>query len=166
MMPLPGHDLFCQELFALDEQACREMKSRRCPACGSPLDIANIPRKPREYPETIRFGLCCRKDGCRKRVWPPSVRFFGRKVYSAWTVILAVDFNKSYALKIPYRTLARWRQLWRERLAEGSQFMRWARSRGSLPISSPGTSPKTILAAFGFPKPESMLPALKFFTQC
>jgi hypothetical protein len=168
MKPLPDDPVFFQRLFALDEEVFREMKKHPCKKCGGSLDTANIPRKLRGKPEvegTIRFGLCCRS--CRKRVWPPSVRFLGRKVYSAWTILLAVDFYKALGLKNPIarRTLARWRNLWRERLSEGSSFMRWARAQGNLPIPQPGQSPGAILTVFGFPDPSSWIPALKFFTQ-
>ena len=167
MIPLPGDAVYCQELFVIDQQACSAMKDFPCPDCGSVLDIANIPRKLRDGPEgvTVRFGLCCRKDGCRARFWPPSVRFMGRKIYSALTLVLALDFHKSLGLAISPRTLARWRQFWKDRLTESSPFMRRARSRGLLQIPNVGSTPKAILAVFGFPDPASILPALKFFTQ-
>ena len=169
MMLLPGDAVFFQKLYALDEEICRELKLKGCRHCGSPLDVANIPRKLRGRQEgpTIRFGLCCRKQGCRKRVLPPSLRFLGRKVYGALTVILAADFYNRLMLReaIPRRTLTRWRSFWKSELSESSSFMRWARARGILPIAQAGESPRNILMAFGFPGVESLIPALRFFTQ-
>ena len=41
---------------------------------------------PEEY--SVRFSLCCGKEGCRKRVLPKSVLFDGRKVY--WRAVVLV----------------------------------------------------------------------------
>lgn len=169
MKPLPDYSNFFQSLYDLDKKAFQEMKAIPCSKCGGKLDTANIPRKLRGKPEgmTIRFGLCCRKEGCRERIWPPSLRFLGRKVYSAWTIMLAIDFHQFLGLSppIPRRTLVRWRNFWRDQLAENSPFIRRARAHGTLPIPQPGESPKGILEAFGFPNFKSWMPALKFFTR-
>jgi hypothetical protein len=98
-------------------------------------------------------------------VTPPSLRFFGRKVYSAWVVILVVDFCAELGLSRPVarQTIARWRALWRERLAETHPFMRRARAR--LSPGTPGSElPGLLLGSFGFPARESWVPILAFFT--
>jgi hypothetical protein len=52
-----------------------------------PLHCAHYMRKPRGGPPDlreafeVRFSLCCGHEGCRRRVLPPSVRFWDRKVY-------------------------------------------------------------------------------------
>ena len=38
--------------------------------------------------QCLRLSFCCDREGCRKRVTPPSVRFLGRKVYLAAVMIL------------------------------------------------------------------------------
>jgi len=89
----------------------------------------------------------------------------GRKVYSAWVVILVLDFGRELGLEraIARRTLARFRQFWRERLLENNPFMRWA--RGQLPPGTPGTVlPGALLSSFGFPSLDSWIPVLRFFT--
>ena len=53
-----------------------------------------ILRKPRGTPaqlsehQRLRLSFCCDRDGCRKRVLPPSVRFLGRRVYLGAVVVL------------------------------------------------------------------------------
>ncbi|MGK5084883.1 hypothetical protein WDW37_16465 [Bdellovibrionota bacterium FG-1] len=169
MKPLPGESRFFQSLFIHDQELCLALKLKPCARCGGKLDVANFKRKLRDGPngDILRLGLCCRRDGCRKRVLPPSMRFLGRRVYSSLTVILYLEFRDllGFEPEICRRTLGRWREFWRQHLAEGSPFMRWARAQGRLPVAQPGECPKAILLAFGFPAEESWLPALKFLTQ-
>ena len=80
-------------LFRIDQKLAEEVQAEKCPSCGCRLHCANYPRKPRgprDLPDENRFRLsfCCARDGCRKRVTPPSVRFLGRKVYLGAVVIL------------------------------------------------------------------------------
>jgi hypothetical protein len=168
MHQLYVNDAFFQTLREIDKTIFLEAKARGCLICGGPLDTSNIPRKPRGLGELedLRFSLCCRREGCRKRLTPPSLRFFGRKVYPALVVILAVDFCRELGLsqRIARQTLARWRSLWRERLAEPSPFMR--RARGFLPPGcKAGTTPGSLTSHFGFPSEYSWIPMLRFFTQ-
>jgi hypothetical protein len=64
------------------------------PYCGGPLHRAHYDRKPRggppDLPErySVRLSLCCGRRGCRQRTLPPSVLFWGRRVY--WAVVLLV----------------------------------------------------------------------------
>ena len=75
------------------EDLAETTRKQGCP-CGGRLHSANYPRKPRGTPRhlpeayRLRLSFCCDRDGCRKRVTPPSVRFLGRKVYLAAIVIL------------------------------------------------------------------------------
>lgn len=168
MKPIPADATFFQSLYQFDRDLFLELKAKGCPHCHSPLDTSNYNRKPRGLGEgqALRFSLCCRRRGCRKRLLPPSLRFFGQKVYSLWVVILAIDFAEQLGLsiKILRQTLARWRLFWQERLAETSAFMKWARS--FLPPDSGVTqTPKNLVQVFKFPTRESWVPMLKFFTQ-
>ena len=166
MYPLLADASFFQSLRQIDFKLFLEAKLKPCPLCNSKLDTANYPRKPRGAgeQEEWRFSLCCRREGCRHRVTPPSLRFLWRKVYSAWVVILVLDFCAELGLShvIARQTLARWRSFWREMLEEENPFMRRARA-----VLMPGTasceSPAGLLTLFGFPIRESWIPVLKFF---
>jgi len=160
-------DAFFKTLRELDYELFLVIKNTPCPCCGGKLDTANYPRKPRGAGEleTTRYSLCCRNDGCRHRVTPPSQRFLGRKVYSICVVIL-VEFvdQLGLILRIARKTLARWYNFWRERLARDHPFMRLAKS--FLPADFQSTClPSSILAVFEFRNRESWLPILKLFTQ-
>lgn len=70
-------------LTKLDEEQMLEAQRLGCPRCGGRLHRADWPRKPRGLPEgiaatgSIRLGLCCAEEGCRRRTTPPSLRFPG-----------------------------------------------------------------------------------------
>jgi hypothetical protein len=65
----------------------------RCPRAG-PLHRAVYGRKPRggpaDLPEAVavRLSFCCGREGCRRRVLPPSVLFWGRRVYWGGVVLV------------------------------------------------------------------------------
>jgi hypothetical protein len=168
MYPLCADAPFIQSLRLFDQELFLAMKAKGCPHCGSPLDTANYSRKTRGLstePE-IRFSLCCRAEGCRKRLLPRSVRFLGRRVYGAWVVILAIEYCNDLGLKgqIARQTISRWKTFWRERLSEAGSFLKWA--RGVLPPGVKSTSlPSSLLGYFDFPKRESWILILKFFTE-
>ena len=90
---LPRTARFWSFLLAVDQDLAEETRKKACP-CGGRLHSANYPRKPRGTPvqlperECLRLSFCCDRDGCRKRVTPPSVRFLGPKVYLGAIVIL------------------------------------------------------------------------------
>src|SRR5262249_9500492 len=67
-----------------------------------------------------RFSLCCRRDGCRRRLTPESVRFLGRKVYLAFLVVLA----SSMASERKLSELAKESGVSRQTLARGLMFWR------------------------------------------
>jgi hypothetical protein len=98
-------------------------------------------------------------------VTPASLRFFGRKVYSSWVVILAIDFVKELGLlgHISRQTIARWKDMWRDRLSDKNPFM--LKARGFLLPGLPSCdSPGGFLSDFHFPEKSSWIPILKFFT--
>ena len=90
---LPRAARFGSVLFAIDQDLAETTRKNACP-CGGRLHSANYLRKPRGTPvqlpeqECKRLSFCCDRDGCRKRVTPPSVRFLGPKVYLGVIVIL------------------------------------------------------------------------------
>ena len=110
---------FYEKLLKYDEDTTNRAKAKGCPFCKGILDRANYPRKPRclivELPEpfSIRLSLCCRSEGCRKRVTPPSVRFFGRRVYWSLFFLLASVQILNLDLSNTFRkTLRRWMAWW------------------------------------------------------
>ena len=125
-------------LLALDREFARAAKQRGCPRCGAVLDIADYPRKPRGGPFELRdehcrrLSLCCRREGCRHRVTPESVRFLGRRVYVSVVVLLVgvlrqgptpwrVDALRR-AVGADRRTLERWRRWWVEQIGRSRVF--------------------------------------------
>ena len=93
-IPAPASS-FYTDLLQFDLDTTRRLKRHGCQTCGGALDRADYGRK---YRGAVagevsgfdqRFSRCCRRDGCRRRLTPQSVRFLGRKVYLAFLVVLA-----------------------------------------------------------------------------
>ena len=90
---LPGAASFWSFLFAIDQDLAETARKNAC-SCGGHLHCANYLRKPRGTPVQLpepqckRLSFCCDRDGCRKRVTPPSVRFLGPKVYLGAVIIV------------------------------------------------------------------------------
>jgi hypothetical protein len=126
---LPRTASFWSFLLAVDQDLAEETRKKAC-HCGGRLHSANYPRKPRGTPvqlptqESVRFSFCCDRDGCRKRVTPPSVRFLGRKVYLGAIVILISAMRQgpsprrirelSARFGADESTITRWQTFWRE----------------------------------------------------
>lgn len=116
-------------LLLFDHDLAAESARGGCP-CGGRLHRADYPRKPRGGPGRLdpeyqrRHSFCCDRDGCRRRVTPPSVRFMGRRVYLAAVVVLVSAMRHGLTTPrvaeltacfgVSARTLARWRLWWRE----------------------------------------------------
>lgn len=113
-------------LLELDLQIAEIIAGLGCPRCNGILDASHYRRKPRGVEnisdsESIRLSYCCRRDGCRKRVTPPSLRFLGRKVYWSGVVILSETTQWSaFGLEVCRQTLARWRGFWTGVLSESA----------------------------------------------
>ena len=97
---LPRTARFWSVLLAIDHDLAEKTRKDACP-CGGRLHAANYLRKPRGTveqlppPLCLRLSFCCDRDGCRKRVTPPSVRFLGRKVYLGAVVILISSLRQA-----------------------------------------------------------------------
>ncbi len=109
-------------------------------------------------PEQYRYRLsfCCDRDGCRKRVTPPSVRFLGRKVYLGAVVILVSAMRQGPSPRrvgeltklfgASRETIYRWREFWNEHFPK-TTFWKLARARLA-PIFEITEFPRSLLEAF------------------
>lgn len=152
-------------LTAIDEQFAGNVKAAGCADCGGPLDRADYDRKPRgdlgESADAFarRRSFCCRREGCRHRATPPSVRFLGRKVYVAVLVVIASVLGRERRIVgrgserrvegVPARTVRRWLDWWQITFVLG-RF--WSEAKGffGMPVDETAL-PASILARFAAP---------------
>ena len=160
------HDLFRDASFwlfllSVDRDLAGIARQNACP-CGGRLHRANYPRNPRGGPDDLpgeyryRFSFCCDRDGCRKRVTPPSVRFLGPKVYLGAVVVLVAATRQgpsprrvselSRLFDVDRRTLARWQVFWREHFPR-TPFWKVARAR-LVPAVDVTALPRSLTEAF------------------
>jgi hypothetical protein len=158
---LPRGGEFWSFLFEIDQDLAETAHKDGC-ACGGRLDKANYPRKPRGGPDSLpksyqlRLSFCCSRDGCRKRLTPPSVRFLGRKVYLSVIILIISAMRQgptprrvralSERFGADRRTIARWQVLWREHVPQ-TPFWKAARARLE-PVIKIVTLPYSLLDAF------------------
>ena len=153
----PGSILSDARVWALlkriDEAEAASCRSAGCPHCGGELHSATYPRKPHGLAPPLRddarrFSFCC--AACRRRVTPPSARFFGRRfrVAPLFLIVSALVLGdpgrvEAVARKwgIPGLTLRRWRRWWREVF---SSTRAWRSKRGEVPALS-GEAPLRVL---------------------
>jgi len=160
------HDLFRNAslwlfLFSIDQDLAQAARRQGC-SCGGRLHSAKYRRKPRgagkELPHEYgwRFSFCCDREGCRKRLTPPSVRFLGRKVYLGAVIVLISAMRQgpsprrvrelSKLFGADRRTIARWQTFWREHFPR-TPF--WKVARGRLaPLVEIVALPLSLVAAF------------------
>lgn len=148
-------------LCSIDQDLAESTRKEECP-CGGRLHCANYPRKSRGGPDDLpesclcRLSFCCDRDGCRRRVTPPSVRFLGPKVYFAAVVILVTAMRQgptprgarelSRFFGADRRTIARWQVFWSEHFP---RTVFWKAARGRLvPAVQIVALPRSLLEAF------------------
>ena len=162
---LPCDARFWSFLFAVDQDLAETTRKQGCP-CGGRLHRANYPRQPRgdadqiPKPQRIRLSFCCDRDGCRRRVTPPSVRFLGRRVFVAPLVILISAMRQgptprrlsdlSNRFGVDRRTIARWQVFWRDQFPR-TLFWKVARARLE-PVVKIASLPSSLLVAFLQPR--------------
>lgn len=167
---------FYIRLQQIDEQLAAEARSAGC-RCGGLLHSARYPRKPRGGPGEIgaafgsRHSFCCARNGCRRRVTPPSVRFFGRRVYLGPVFVVVGGLREVLSplqwkrlrerVGVSLRTLKRWAAWWRGDLP-ASRF--WEAAQGLLapPAPAASTLPGSLLARFAGDEEEQLVAALRF----
>jgi hypothetical protein len=147
-------------LLSVDQDLAKKA-GNACP-CGGRLHRADYPRNPRGGPDDLpeqyrrRLSFCCDRDGCRKRMTPPSVRFLGRRVYLGAVVILVSAMRQgpsprrvrelSKLFEVDRHTIARWQVFWREQFPQTSF---WMVARGRLvPVVQIVSLPRSLLEAF------------------
>ncbi len=152
---------FWSFLLSIDRDLADSTRQKAC-SCGGRLHSADYPRAPRGGPDDLpeeynrRFSFCCDRDGCRKRVTPPSVRFLGRKVYLGAVVILISAMRQgptprrvrelSTLFGVDGATLARWQAFWRDRVPRTPY---WKIARAELvPVFEISDLPRSLLEAF------------------
>jgi hypothetical protein len=158
---LPRGASFWSFLFAIDQDIAETTRKNAC-LCGGRLHRANYLRKPRGTPAQIpepyrvRLSFCCDRDGCRKRVTPPSVRFLGPKVYLGAVIIIICalrqgptprrvrELSKRFAAH--RRTIARWLVLWQDHVPK-TPFWKVARARLA-PVVNIVSLPYALVDAF------------------
>ena len=158
----------------VDQDLAEEAREGGCQYCGSKVHRADYERKPRGGPEEWdkRDSFCCAKDGCRRRLTPPSVRFLGRKIYVGVVVVLISAMQHGLkpgrvkvlgeTLGIDVRTLQRWREWWLSTFV-ASPFWKQAKARFMSPLDE-RKMPLSLVNAFGQPAREKVLELLKFLT--
>ncbi len=153
---------FFATLTRFDHDLADRVRAAGC-GCGGRLDSARYPRKPRGGPAELgseyewRLSFCCARDGCRRRVTPPSVRYLGRRVYLGVVVVLVSAMTHGLSVRrvselhahlgIGLRTLRRWREWWRHAFVE-SRFWRGVGGRLMPPIEEDAL-PASLLERFG-----------------
>jgi hypothetical protein len=153
---------FWSFLLAIDQDLAVCARRLGC-SCGGRLHCANYPRAPRSGLDSLpdgygcRFSFCCDRDGCRKRVTPPSVRFLGRKVYLGAVVILISAMRQgptprrarelSGLFGVDRATIARWQAFWRDHVPR-TPFWKVARAR-LVPVFEIVALPLSLVEAFG-----------------
>jgi hypothetical protein len=165
-------------LLRLDEDLAAEARAAGCPHCGAPLHSGDYPRKPRGVARSVlgpayerRLSFCCSREGCRRRVTPPSVRFFGRRVFLGALVVLVSALSQGLTGKrrawlaeqigAGADTLERWRRWWREVFPATRCWQ--ARRAELLPPLPSAALPAALLARFGaLEDARTLLSALHF----
>jgi hypothetical protein len=156
---LLGDVEFQERLWRVDVELAEQLRCRGCPRrhCDGRLHWANFPRKVRGVAVggprfDKRLGLCCGR--CRRRVLPPTVRFFGRSSYASIAVLVATVTALLSAVAAgaslvgaAWRTVSRWLQFMQCGLTAHPQ---WQASRGRLPaeVSLP-RMPLALIEVFG-----------------
>ena len=161
-----GHELhrsgsFWSFLLSIDKDLADSTRQQGC-SCGGCLHSANYPWAPRGGPDHLpveyrsRFSFCCDRDGCRRRMTPPSVRFLGRRVYLGAIVILISAMRQgptprrvrelSTLFGADGATIARWQAFWRDHIPQ-TPFWKVARAR-LIPVVDLVALPLSLLDAF------------------
>jgi hypothetical protein len=162
-------------LIAFDSELAEQTRLAGCKCVGT-LYQSNYPRSPfglpfalREYYQE-RLSFCC--GLCRKRITPPSVRFFVRRWFPEPLLILisalklgategrCAQIQRLFGVVISPSTWKRWRRWWCTSFTE-SHF--WLQAKGLIPIEHlNGPFPRELLSIFTGCVEERLVLLLKF----
>ena len=172
------------QLDAIDQDLARQTQAKGCPECGHKLHCANYPRSPMGLPPSLwpfyekRLSFCCAR--CRKRITPPSVKFFDLRWYPAFLFILisvfmrgmrtffVIQMKRHFGINVGRKTWKRWHKWW-NRFFVCTSF--WKKAKGLVPQALEGhhkTLPRALLKIFKGTFEEKMILTLLFlspFTQ-
>ena len=150
---------FFRFLSQIDAELAEKARKGRCPRCNGPLHVADFPRKPRGCPAAVReeysWRLSFTCGRCDTRTTPVSVRFLNRRVYVAVILMLVSPAGGHAArsvrdgLKVPARTLHRWRAWWRRDFQQ-TRFWQSVRDRFLPPLAG-DLLPQSLLERFPGP---------------
>lgn len=163
----------------IDQEIIAKTRLQGCLFCGNKLHQANYPRSPLGLPSQLRYhhderlSLCC--DTCRKRITPPSVRFFGRRWFPAPLLILVSalilginerrlqQVKQHFGITVSESTWKRWRRWWRESF---QKTLFWQQSKGLAPIEIETNNlfPRALLDLFQGGLEEKICRLLKFLS--
>jgi len=152
---------FVDFLVRADKDLAAETRAVGCLGCGNALHLNSFPRKargiPPEWIEHFSYRLSFDCAVCSKRHTSPSVRFFDRRVYVAFAVVLScaaqtglTDFRMKALnrwIEVPRRTIERWRTWWSEIFATSAFFIA-GRGRFKPETIKDATLPGCLLAGF------------------
>jgi hypothetical protein len=173
--PIKNPDFFAL-LLKIDQSTADSLRQKGCPECGGPLHWANYARSPRGLPSgcatehSTRLSLCCGREGCRKRLTPPSVRFLGQKVYVGAAVVLYATMchgvtparvgQLHHMFGVGRQTLVRWRKWWLNDFVS-SRFWKWGKGMLSPPPDT-ASLPVTLMERFSGTLSDRILQLLRF----
>jgi len=149
---------FYELLLAFDRDIAVAARAVGCARCGGVLHSARFRRKPRGGPAGLgeaydqRLSFCCASDLCRKRMTPPSFRFFGRKGATAARQLCEL-------VGVGRRTIARWREWWRQAFV-ASPFWREV-SAAFMPPVDQERLPVSVLERFSGVAAEQLIAVLR-----
>ncbi len=149
-------------LLQIDRDIEAEAAEKPCLYCGDKLHRASYSRKPRalglDLPAdfSIRPSFCCSRDGCRRRLTPPLLRFLGRTVYVSIVVVIVAAMTQGASPKrlsalkselgIAPRTIKRWCRHWQV-IFTGQSSWRYQRGKLMPPIDE-SNLPLSLLVRF------------------
>lgn len=165
---------FFLALLLFDRDLAEEYRLEGCP-CGGRLHRAAYERKPRGGPPglredfCVRESFCCSREGCRRRLTPPSLRFLGRRVYLGAVVVLVSTMAHGVTEKraatmramcgVSRRTLSRWRKWWQESFVD-SELWTILRGRFVPPVDESLLPSSLVERTEGAEAPERVMGAL------
>lgn len=127
----------------IDDDLAERVREQGCRYCGSKLCRGDYERKPRGGPKLfegceIRRSFCCGNESCRRRTKPPSVMFFGRRVYWGCVILVVLSLRRGGAegwstgqlmrrFGVSRQTIKRWAKYFAEEFPKSGV---WKRVRG------------------------------------